>query len=101
MTRPRTYVDDSNRGDRATTEWRVENEKGTYIATAFAIGERHFLTNAHVFVCGDETVVGSFKPLHPARNTTSPRNPVSMDSFESGVKTRWPPGAEKPLSVLP
>ena len=81
--------------------WRVANETRTYIASAFAIGERHFLTNAHVFVRGDEMVVGSFKPLHPERNTTSLRNPVSMESFESGVETRWPPGAEKPLSVLP
>ena len=32
----------------ARAVWRVANEKGTNAGTAFAIGERHFLTNAHV-----------------------------------------------------
>ena len=28
--------------------WQIVNKKRTYTGTAFAIGERHFLTNAHV-----------------------------------------------------
>ena len=38
----------ANAADEANAVWRIINAKRSYVATAFAVGEQHFLTNAHV-----------------------------------------------------